>query len=280
MSSICLCLQNMPNKENIWYAVAYILYVCVFVKVCPSLSVFQIQPAVCWWLSCVDDTSCWQWAWGEDASHNITAGRWEDITSKRTHTYTVTNYDTVLKSYQGPYLDWLSSLTSLSILISWTRQPLQAWSCHGPTHKMSHCFISGTVTNAHSLQVPSCSWTSCCAIIDCFIGIHLVLLMSLLLIWNLLQITNQHLIAENQFISTCWWAGFCGKSRVGFQTDNSERNTTPGLTSVVTGGKDRGAVWLERTALHYEVWHYSSADTRGRTGFKSGPESYFSLVTF
>lgn len=184
MSSICLCLQNMPTKENIWYAVAYILYICVFVKVCPSLSVFQIQPAVCWCLSCVDDTSCWQWAWGEDASHNITAGRWEDITSKHTHTYTVTNYDTVLKSYQGPYLDWLSSLTSLSILISWTRQPLQAWSCHGPTHKMSHCFISGTVTNAHSLQVPSCSWTSCCAIIDCFIGIHLVLLMSLLLIWN------------------------------------------------------------------------------------------------
>lgn len=59
--------------------------ICVFVEVCPSLSALGMQPAVCWWLSCMDDTSCWQWAWSEDASHNITAGRWEDITSKHTH---------------------------------------------------------------------------------------------------------------------------------------------------------------------------------------------------
>lgn len=126
---------------------------CVLVKVCPYMSAVRTQPAVCWWLHCVDDTSCWQWARSEDASHNITAGRWEDITSERarTHTHAVIRYDTVLKSHQGPYLDWLSSLTSLSILISRTRQPLQAWSCRRPTHKMSHCFISATVTNAHRL---------------------------------------------------------------------------------------------------------------------------------
>lgn len=110
-----------------------------------------------WWLHSVDDTSCWQWTLSEDASHNITAGRWEDTThthTQRKHANTVSHYDTVLKSHQGPYLDWLSSLTSLSNLISHTRRPLWAQSCLGPTHKMSFCFISGTVANAHMAVGP------------------------------------------------------------------------------------------------------------------------------
>lgn len=67
-------------KSNLW------LHVCIFVHFWWSLSVSRMQPAVCWRLSCVDYTSCWQRACSEDASHNITAGRWEDITSKHTHT--------------------------------------------------------------------------------------------------------------------------------------------------------------------------------------------------
>lgn len=133
-----------------WIKCVAVRNICVFVEVCPLLSVYRPQAAVCWRLTCPDYTSCWQWAWSKDASHNITAGRWEDVTSERTHTYAVKHCVTVLKSYQGPYLDWLSSLTSLSILISRTRQPLQAWCCRRPTHSMSHRFISGTVTNTHS----------------------------------------------------------------------------------------------------------------------------------
>lgn len=153
LSMLAECIIKSASDMQLCVCICAHSSTCVFVKVCPYMSAVRMQPAVCWWLHCMDDTSCWQLARSEDASHNITAGRWEDITSKHTHThiYTVTHYDTVLKSHQGPYLDWLSSLTSLSILISRTRQPLQAWSCRRPTHKMSHCFISGTVTNAHRL---------------------------------------------------------------------------------------------------------------------------------
>lgn len=61
-------------SESVW----------VFVKAQRFLSARRMQPAVHWWLHSVDDASCWQWTWSEDASHNITAGRWED--TSHTHT--------------------------------------------------------------------------------------------------------------------------------------------------------------------------------------------------
>lgn len=68
---------NFAISKSIW----------VFVKACQFLSALKTQPAVSWWHS-VDDTSCWQWTWSENVSHNITAGRWEDLTTKRTYAQT------------------------------------------------------------------------------------------------------------------------------------------------------------------------------------------------
>lgn len=57
-----------------------VLHFGVFVKAQRFLSTRRMQPAVRWWLHSVDGTSCRTWTWSEDASHNITAGRWEDTT--------------------------------------------------------------------------------------------------------------------------------------------------------------------------------------------------------
>lgn len=56
MSSICLCLQNMSNKENIWYAVAYILYIyiCVYLWRCVHLCQCSKSSQ-----QCVDGWAAW-----------------------------------------------------------------------------------------------------------------------------------------------------------------------------------------------------------------------------